>query len=217
MTLRDGICAVVIGETLYIHSLLADGRTELAQTIYLSHVVGNVVISGESESSPVSDAATAPERFQLFITNKTGIYVYSVRQQDSTTFSADLIVEEETKLGASQSARPSYPLFGGSTSRVSWIYAPTSFFDRQPHLVTAKIQRKDGETKTCAAELSVVSECKDSKLPALYTLPVMHYDDGAGLMAIGNACGQLALCSFGGSMPSGLAGCFRDVPVPRMV
>jgi hypothetical protein len=66
-----------------------------------------------------------------------------------------------------------------------------------------------------AAKLEIMSECKSVSLPSFHFLPVLDYDDGAGLVAIGNGCGELVVCNYaGGALGREVVRCFKEVPVP---
>lgn len=219
MTLRENICAVVTPDTLHIYALPVAGEAALLQTLYLSHVVENAAMSKEQEGSPLACTnMETSEEFLLFITNKAGLYVYRILQQTAlNTFSAEMIVEEETtESNSSRSPRSAFPCFGGSASRVSWIRPPASLFDRQSGIVTAQMQRtEDGDfVSQCQAKLAVVAEFKSAGLPSLHSMPVMDFDDGAGLLVVGNSRGQLALCNFGGPLPDDYCQCLREIPIP---
>ena len=213
MTIRKGTCAVVTPDTLQMYSLPTRGEATLLQVLQLTHVVENVSISKEMEALPVDADEDTSDHFLLTITNKTGVFVYRVQRNDGMSFSAEVIAERE-ELGdsATQPSKPALPCFGGSSSRVSWICPPSSLFDRNSRLVTAQVVAT--EETTSVAKLSVLSECKATNLPSLYAMPVMDFDDGAGLLAIGNGFGQLALCSFNGPLPEDYHTCLQPIPIP---
>lgn len=215
MALRDGVCAVATSDALHIYSLPTDGvECALLQVLPLSHVAESVAFSKGTEDLPSSEAESSRSRFLVFVTNKLGLYVYRVLEDAAGSFAAEVVSEREEPAGTSQSSRPAYPCFGNSSSQVAWIYPPTSFFDRQSRLVTAKIQQDPTPSASCAAQLSVTFESKDAKLPSLHAMPVMDFDDGAGLLALGNGFGHLALYSFGGVLPPDYSQCLQRIPIP---
>ena len=65
-----------------------------------------------------------------------------------------------------------------------------------------------------ASKIELLSECKDWRLPSLHAMPVMDFDDGMGLFAIGNAVGELAVCNYGGPLTDGILSCLRPLPIP---
>lgn len=64
--------------------------------------------------------------------------------------------------------------------------------------------------------LEIVTECKDNRLPSLHAMPVMDFDDGMGLVAVGNAIGELALCNYGGPLTARMASCLQPLPFPTI-
>lgn len=216
MALRDGVCAVATSDALHIYSLPTDGgECALLQVLPLSHVAESVAFSKGTEDSHSSETDCSRSRFQVFVTNKLGLYVYRVLEDAEGSFAAEVVSEREEPADASsRSSRPAYPCFGNSSSQVAWIYPPTSLFDRQSRLVTAKIQRDPTPAASCAAKLSVLFESNAAELPSLYAMPVMDFDDGAGLLAIGNGFGHLALYSFGGVLPPDYSQCLQRLPTP---
>ena len=213
MAVRSGVCAVVTPDTIEMYALSAGGEATLLQVLQLTHAVENVSISNEAEALPFDPVnGDAHRSFMLTVTNKTGVFVYQV-QRKGDSFSAEVVAErEEVSDAASRPSKPAYPCFGGSSSRVSWIYPPSSLFDRQSRLVTAQII--PSEVNSSMARLAILSECKATDLPSLYAMPVMDFDDGVGLLAIGNGFGQLALCSFNGSLPQDYNTCLQPIPIP---
>ena len=216
MALRDTTCAVATPDALHIYSLPNESEEcALLQVLPLSHVADSVAFSKGAETVPSSEADVSRACFRAFITNKTGLYVYEVLEDAAGSFTAEVISElEEPTDASSRSSKPTHPCFGNSSSQVAWIYPPTSLFDRQSRLVTAKIQCDSTPTPSCAAKLSVLYESKATELPSLYAMPVMDFDDGAGLLAIGNGFGHLALYSFGGVLPPDYSQCLRSIPIP---
>lgn len=246
MALREDICVVASSSSLTVYSVSRFGSPELLQVIQLDHSVGSVSVSAEGETLPLGEGADAhqPTRMLLFTASSVGINVLRLRQQQPKdilappTFSVDVLAEEDLKRGDVLSSKPSLPHFGGSTSRLSWIYAPSSFLDRSSaSLVTGRFatpeaapvaaapaapapQSEDAATNAAssgAAKFEILSECKDVQLPSFHVMPVMDYDDGAGVVAIGNALGELAVCNYGGSLGAEVAECFRRIPVPIVV
>lgn len=220
MALREDICAVIYaaGLTIYALSPTEHGiRAELAQAIQFDHSVGSVSVSAEGEALPLLDdtADQGATRMLLFTASSASITVLRLRQHaTSAVFSLDVVAESELKRGDVLSARPSLPRLGGSTSRLSWVYAPTSFFDRSSSLVTGRFVPRDPSSPASGAKFEIVSECRGATLPSLHAMPVMDYDDGAGLVVVGNACGELALCNYAGPVTADLVRCFRAIPVP---
>lgn len=248
MALREDICVVIYacGLTTYSLSPPSSGiHAELLQVIKFDQSVGSVSISAENEVLPLplmdspSTAANVPPsmtRMLLFTASSVSITVLRLRQHDPAAFSLEVAAESELKRGDVLSARPSLPHFGGSTSRLSWVYAPTSFFDQTSSVVTGRFVPQDpapspssSSTATSspsttssppssgAAKFEIMSELKAVKLPSLHAIPVMDYDDGAGLVVIGNACGELAVCNYAGPITAELARCFTSIPIPAVV
>ena len=244
MALREDICVVASSSSLTVYSI-SRSAPELMQVIQLDHSVGSVAVSAENEILPLEEKAHAhqPTRMLLFTASSVGINVLRLRQQQPKdismppTFSIDVLAEEDLKRGDVLSSKPSLPHFGGSTSRLSWIYAPSSFLDRSnASLVTGRFAARDTvpvtdpatppnqdaaatntTTPSSGAKFEILSEFKDSQLPSLGAMPVMDYDDGAGLVAIGNGLGELVLCNYGGSLGAEVAECFKRIPVPVVV
>lgn len=220
MALREDICLVIYPCSLTIYSLSHTGgidtQPEPLQTLKFDHSVGSVSTSAEDEALPLPDgSADVPlTRMLLFAASSVSITVLRLRQHDAAAFSLDVVAGSQLKRGDVLAARPSLPHFGGSTSRLSWLYAPTSFFDRTSSLVVGRFVPRDPSSPSSGAKLEIVSECKDVKLPSLHALPVMDYDDGAGIVVVGNACGELAVCNYAGPMSVELTRCFRSLPVP---
>ncbi|KAI0695932.1 hypothetical protein BC835DRAFT_923253 [Cytidiella melzeri] len=221
MALRDDICVVVSSSSLTVYSVSLNGPSELLQVIQLDHSVGNVSVSAEGETLPLEQGAdTLVTRMLLFTASSVGINVLRLRQQqpsskDAELYSVDVLAEEDLKRGDLLSSKPSQPHFGGSTSRLSWLYAPSSFLDRSSSsLVTGRFVPTAAASPSSGAKIEILSECKDARLPSFHVMPVMDYDDGVGLVAVGNGCGELVVCSYGGSLSAEVAECFQTIPVP---
>lgn len=204
MAVRSDFCVVARSNTLSVYSLV-QGVAEHVQDLKFDHSLGSVSVSAEGASSSVNS------RLQLFVTTSHGMHVYKVTQDDSGTFAADLITQEVMKQSQLITSTPSLPRFGSSSSYLAWTNTPTSFFDRQSHVMIGRVEDSD---ETGATQVKVISECKDYRLPSLHAMPVMDFDDGMGLVAIGNACGELALCNYGGALSSKIADCLRPLPIP---
>lgn len=228
MALREDICVVVSPSSLTVYSISPDGSAEDAQVIQLEHPVGNVSISAEGEALALDEPADvqAPTRMLLFTALAGGINVLRLRQRshsrtsppssspasrDEAPFSVDVLAQEDVKRGDVLSAKPSQPHFGGSTARLAWIYPPASIFDRSgASLVTGRFVARD----KADARFEILSECKSLQLPSFSLMPVVDYDDGAGLVALGNAMGELVVCNYGGPLDEAVARCFRRIPIP---
>ncbi|KAI0093603.1 hypothetical protein BDY19DRAFT_989164 [Irpex rosettiformis] len=244
MALREDICVVASSSSLTIYSI-SKSAPELLQVIQLAHSVGSVSVSAECETLQPEEGASArqPTRMLLFTASSVGINVLRLRQQQPKdilmppTFSVDVLAEEDLKRGDVLSSKPSLPHFGGSTSRLSWIYAPSSFLDRSSaSLVTGRFATRDSppvavptadpaapappsqgaatNATPSGVKFEILSECKDVQLPSLHMMPVMDYDDGTGIVAIGNGLGELVVCNYGGPVGADVAECFMRIPVP---
>ncbi|EKM55409.1 uncharacterized protein PHACADRAFT_256020 [Phanerochaete carnosa HHB-10118-sp] len=228
MALREDICVVARSNILSIYSL-ASGEPALVQDLHFDHALGNVAFAAEAAPEVVQDKNTA--RLQLLITSHSGLHVYSVSQDESGAFVSRLVAEEAVKQSTILTSSPQLPRFGGSASHVAWTNTPKSFFDRQSHVFVARVVatpaapsadsadagRDTAREATPAAQeskLEVLMECKDSRLPSLNAMPVMDFDDGVGIIAIGNALGELALCSYGVPLTPQFVDCLRPVPIP---
>lgn len=264
MALRENLAVVISPSSLTVYSLSLNTHVkavELLQVITFDHSVGSVSISAEDEALPPesetekerananaergdsqssllpSPPPPAPTRMLLFTAASTSITVLRLQQHDATVFSLEAIAESQLKRGDILSSRPSLPHFGGSIARVSWIYAPTSFFDRSASLVTGRFVSSSSSSTSSSssspllsptrppssstppsspsnAKFEIMSECKDAQLPGFHAMPVMDYDDGAGLVVLGNACGELAVCNYAGPVTDALVRCFKPIPVP---
>lgn len=216
MALRDDLCVVARSNVLSVYSLVS-GQAELVQDLRFDHALGSVAVSEESAAAPQRSHRGPAYRLQLLITSHSGLHVYSVNQDDAGAFVSELVAEEALKQSNILATRPSMPRFGGSASHVAWTNTPASFFDRSSQVMIARIQPNDTSSSSpCSSgsKLEILSECKDHRLPSLHALPVMDFDDGMGLIAIGNGCGELALCSYGGPLTDRLATCLRPLPIP---
>lgn len=209
MALRGDTCVVVSPTAVRIYA--TSPSAELLQTLQLDHSVAHASITSEYETLPLDERDMPTTRLLLFTASQVGITVLRLCQQDPTTYSVDVVAEDDLKRGDILSSRPSLPHFGGSTARLSWIYAPTSFFDRNGSIVTGRLHPRSGSTPS---KLEILSECKTSSLPSFHTMPVMDYDDGAGLIAIGNACGELAVCNYAGPITDNVVRCYQRIPIP---
>lgn len=224
MALRDGLCVVARSNILSIYSL-ASGEPELVKDLRFDHALGNVAFAAESAPA-VQEVKGSTSRLQLLITSHGGLHVYSVSQDDSGAYVSRLVAEEALKQSATLTSQPQLPRFGGAASHVAWTNTPKSFFDRTAHIFVARVAApvpeakdaaKDGAREPAAAQeskLEVLVSCKDARLPSLHAMPVMDFDDGVGLIAVGNALGELALCSYGAPMTPQFVDCLRPLPVP---
>lgn len=229
MALRDDICVVIYSSGLIIYSLSsADGLdAALVQAIKFDHTMGSVSASAESEALPsFNEPAEDPRtRMLLFTASSLSITVLRLRQHatkdsapaspQSAPFALEAVAQSELKRGDVLSARPSLPRFGGSASRISWVYTPNLYLFPSSSLVTGRLVPVPSSASSPAnAKFEITSECTSARLPALHALPVMDYDDGSGVVVVGNACGELALCNYAGPVSAALARCFKDIPVP---
>ncbi|GJE87200.1 hypothetical protein PsYK624_032830 [Phanerochaete sordida] len=222
MALRDDLCVVARANVLSIYAV-GHGEPVLVQDLPFDHALGTVAFAA---SAPASGSA----RLQLLITSHGGLHVYSVRQDAAGRFVSRLVAEEALKQSALLAGAPQLPRFGGSAAHVAWAKTPASFFDRQSHLCVARVVPADapppagvdaaadraakGDAPALESRLELLAECRDFRLPSMHAMPVMDFDDGVGLLAVGNALGEVALCSYGARVSARFVDCLRPLPVP---
>ncbi|KIP09493.1 hypothetical protein PHLGIDRAFT_316246 [Phlebiopsis gigantea 11061_1 CR5-6] len=204
MALRDDLCVVARSSVLSVYSLAAP-HPALVQDLRFDHALGSVAVSA-SAAAPLS----------LLITSHSGLHVYTVSQDASGAYVADLVAEEALKASTLLTSAPALPRVGASASHVAWTSTPASFFDRQARIVIARVSRDNAAPAgaRCPSKIELLSECKDWRLPSLSAMPVMDLDDGMGILAVGNALGELAICNYGGALTEPILGCLRPLPIP---
>lgn len=213
MALRGDLCVVARSNVLSVYSLVSAGPEHL-QDLRFDHPLGSVAVSASSAAS-LQDPGNTSSPLHLLITSHSGLHVFSVSQDQSGAFVSELVAEEALKQSAVLTSTPSLPRFGASASHVVWTNTPASFFDRKSHVMIGRISPNDTSAGAgSASKIELLSECKDWRLPSLNAMPVMDFDDGMGLFAIGNALGELAVCNYGGPLNSTVLDCLRPLPIP---
>lgn len=236
MALRDELCVVARSNVLSIYAL-ASGEATLLQDLHFDHALGSVAFA------PASASAAAPGAgLQLLITSHGGLHVYSVQRDASGAFVSRAVAQEALKQSAVLAGAPQLPRVGGSAAHVAWAKTPASFFDREARLFVARVvapaagavpcagtaqeataaprEDKDAEPAPVPApvpesRLEVLVDCKHARLPGLHAMPVMDFDDGVGIIVLGNALGELALCTYGAPLTSRFVDCLRPLPIPQ--
>ena len=85
---------------------------------------------------------------------------------------------------------------------MSWIQAcpyEPPYLEPQRLLILPGGIAGDGASKCSAKGSARLCQLDASQLPALYSMSVRDYDEGFGLLIVGNAFGELVLCSITGS------------------
>ena len=145
---------------------------------------------------------------QICISNSRGLYIYSAgpitrytgAQTSSRTtllWSREVSIDPEPE---SPFRMITHPLFDHTSTTISWLEsmsdsklsrnlpAPVQFVTLTERISDARSPLKD---PPCF-------ELSERSMPALYAQSTRDYDQGLGLLAIGNMIGELALYSFGG-------------------
>ena len=213
MALRDDLCVVARSSVLSVYSLAAP-HPQLVQDLRFDHALGSLAVSAPSATPLPHSRKTSP--LSLLITSHSGLHVYNVSQDPSGAYVADLVAEEALKQSAVLTSAPALPRLGASASHVAWTSTPASFFDRQARIMIARVSPDDAAPAgaRCPSKIELLSECKDWRIPSLSAMPVMDFDDGMGLLAVGNALGELAICNYGGPLTAAILGCPRPLPIP---
>lgn len=141
---------------------------------------------------------------KVCITNRRGIYIYSVRVDPCHTTKSlqarfTRVAESGPSLAITNFRLISRPLIEANFGIVSWLETILVF---SPTLNLVRLMMETPGTSSVGSPTS--QQCapclppSEREIPALYALSVRDYDPGLGLLVIGNMIGELAICSFNG-------------------
>ena len=148
---------------------------------------------------------------QICVSNIKGIYLYAVPIPSSTTSRVDsrlsLLWSRESTRGPQGGytedslRRITEPFFDRTSTAISWLerVSYTKLSRSLPALVKFVTISQDLSNVRSALQGPPCFELAEREMPALYALSVRDYDQGLGLLVIGNMIGELALYSFSGN------------------
>ena len=157
---------------------------------------------------------------QVCVTNSRGIYLYAAPIPHAASTRTDspmslLWLREAGRVVGTPFRVITQPLFDQTSTTISWLERAN--YSRLSRSLPAIVQ-----FVTIAEDLSHVQspfqnpscfELSERDMPALYALSTRDYDQGLGLLVLGNMIGELALYSFGGDAFSRIHGALRTLDV----
>ena len=140
---------------------------------------------------------------QICISNSDGMYVYSALLSDlaSARASAQVTLLWQRKVSSDSSFRMiTHPFFDQTSTTISWLESVSDF--RVTRGITSLVKLVTLAESTSVAHSPLQNphcfEISERSMPALYAQSVRDYDQGLGLLAVGNMIGELALYCFSG-------------------
>lgn len=177
----------------------------LWKAVALPHIVGSAAFSYVT-------CHCSPPSLRLCITCTWGLFVYDVRCNiEEGRFSLDLLWHHDPPECDDFDLIASRGVLGVTGKSVSWIQGDDSDHAYPVSFATTKIP-SDINTEPS------IFEWYNEKTPALYSMGVFDFDEARGILALGNAFGELSLLDFSDSEPHQLSKCLElpIEPVPYM-
>lgn len=157
---------------------------------------------------------------QVCVTNSRGIYMYAAPISHAASTSTNsrmslLWLREAGRVVGTPFRVITQPLFDQTSTTISWLErANYSRLSRSlPALVQFVTIAEDFSHVQSPFQNSSCFELSERDMPALYALSTRDYDQGLGLLVLGNMIGELALYSFGGDAFSRIHSALRSLDV----
>lgn len=238
----DGNVAVTVTPAhvqVFDLTLSEDGRihhSELRRTLQIQHSVGFVDVAFRVPDAFTSTTKATPS-LRLFISGENGLFAFVIRKDELLLEKTDLElflvwhlpavepppgqIPEQDKAALEAALFVPYPYmdysepqFGTDCTSVSWIEGPcvvaSAEYPINLVMLTSRLVQSGIPPATDA-----YYRIDGMKEVAFYAMAARNYDDGLGLLAIGNAFGELALYSL---LPfedlAAVYDALEDVPIP---
>lgn len=108
------------------------------------------------------------------------------------------------------------PSFGTDTLYISWFNGPRRL-GKHVRFLTSPIPMPKGAPSAISPPAGTEPYVlADPDMPALYCMGVRAYDERRGVLALGNACGELMLYDFSGTDSRRLEACFEELVIPSI-
>ncbi|KAI0689305.1 hypothetical protein BC835DRAFT_1369615 [Cytidiella melzeri] len=224
MAFYDTRVAVLTPRKLYITQLpsAANQSTQSSKTTILLRVnvfVGYAKMAFALEDSP-GPTAMREVTLQICISSHSKIAGYSIPVSNILLNGDNLThyqiwMDGFPRSGGSLCTFVSEPLFGSTPATVSCLEG--IWMGRGMGPMQFNVYANTGRTPTATGSNSRLDisrpyfSLSELEMPALYAESVRDYDDGLGLLVVGNVMGELALYSLSGGDLSNIQGCLQPV------
>ena len=157
---------------------------------------------------------------QMFTSNGAGIYMYTATIPFSTSVPLKTRMSLLWSREATRNQKPfvrtiMQPLLDRTSTTVSWLekISHTQLSPTLPAIVRFATITEDLSNARSPLQNPSSLELSECLMPALYASSSRDYDQGLGLLAIGNMIGELALYNFGGDALAGMRGALKPLEV----
>lgn len=187
----DGWVAIVRRTVIEVY-VLRDGCPTYWKKISLPYVVGTAAFS----------QAMAPSPLRVCITSTPSIYVYGIEVNiaEGQLTKVDLWhYHDQTPLRPNIYPAPTCGQLGVTSNNVSWLEGNLCDSATPARFCTSSLNNHRGNPR--------IFGWYDDKAPMLSVLGVYDFDESRGILALGNALGELSIVDFSKSDPTWFSEC----------